>query len=429
MDARVLIGAALAAGAALALGGCEKQSKLYCDKHPTDLENCGYLDAGIDARPSCIADPDCANVTGAPYCQPDIQYCVECYLPEHCAMNAVEKFCDPDTFRCSSCVTHDNCMSNACLPDGTCGDDSTVAYVDPAAPATLTTCTLADPCSTIAAALLTKRPFIKLQGNMVEAVPALTGTSVTIIAEPGTTLTRADSGVVLSIETGSEIAIYDLAITGNEEKGITVDKSTLRLVRSSITGCNKKDRRAIEAKGSTIIVSRSAVFANAGGGILTDATTTYNITNSFIYRNGADDAMVGGVSLGATSSGLNRFEMNTVIDNRASTTANAGGLHCAAALRAPNNLIVRNYAGNLTGVLNSNKTSIGGCNLDESLIATDVTNLAFVMSEGTGPWDYHIGPGSMAIDRGVASDVAVDFDGDARPFSGTFDFGADEYAP
>ncbi len=427
MDARVLIGSVLAAVAALA--GCEKQSKLYCEKHPTDLENCGYLDAGIDARPTCTADPDCVEAAGTPYCQPDIQFCVECYLPEHCAMNADKKFCDPDTFHCSSCVTHGNCASNACLPDGTCGDDSTVAYVDPAAPAMNTTCTFAEKCSTIAAALLTKRPVIKLQGNIVETPPAITGTSVTFIAEPGTTLTRAAAGVVLTIDSGSEVAIYDLAITGNEEKGIAVDNSTLRLVRSSITGCNKKDRRAIEAKGSTIIVSRSAVFANVGGGILTDATTTYNITNSFLYRNGADDAQVGGASLGATSSGLNRFEMNTVVDNRASTTANAGGLHCAAALRAPNNLIVRNYAGGLPGVLNSNKNTIGGCALDESLIATDVTNLAFVMSEGTGPWDYHIGPGSMVIDRGVASDIAVDFDGDARPFSGTFDFGADEYAP
>lgn len=428
MDARVLIALALAAELA-ALGGCEKQSKLYCEKHPTDLENCGYLDAGIDARPTCMADPDCAEAAGTPYCQPDIQFCVECYLPEHCAMNADKKFCDPDTFRCSSCVTHDNCMSNACLPDGTCGDDSTVAYVDPTAPETNTTCTLAAKCSTIAAALLTKRPVIKLQGNLVEAVPAITGTNVTIIAEPGTTLTRANTGIVLSIEAGSEVAIYDLAITGNAETGILVDKSTLRLVRSTVTGCDQKDKRAIETKSATLIVSRSTVAANAGGGILTDATTTYNITNSFLYRNGADDTQVGGASLGATTSGLNRFEMNTVVDNRASTTANAGGLHCAAALPAPNNLIVRNYAGGLPGVLNSNKTGIGGCNLDESLIATEVTNLAFVMPEGTGPWDYHIGPGSMAIDRGVTSDIAVDFDGDVRPFSGAFDFGADEYAP
>lgn len=423
MGARVLI-------VLVALAACEKQSKLYCEKHANDVENCGYLDAGIDARPTCTSDPDCASSPDGPHCEPDTHYCVECYLPEHCAANPDMRFCDLDTFSCRSCVEHADCASNACLPDGTCGDDSTVAYVDPAAPGTNTTCTLADKCSTIAVALLTKRPYIKLQGAIVENVPALVATTVTFLAEPGTTLSRATSGVVFDISMGSEVAIYDLAMTGNDEKGVAVDKSTLRLVSSSITGCNHKDRRAIEAKsGAALIVTRSTIVGNVGGGIFTDATSTFNITNSFLVRNGADDSAVGGASLGATSSGLNRFEMNTIADNRVSTTANAGGLHCASGLRAPNNLIVRNYSNGLTGVLNANKPTIGGCNLDDSVLATDVTDFTFVMPEGTGPWDYHIGPGSMAIDRGVTSDIAVDVDGDARPFNGKFDVGADEYSP
>lgn len=415
---------------ALAAIGCEKESKLYCGKHPTDVENCGYLDAGIDARPMCASDPDCTASPVGPYCEPDTHYCVECYLPEHCAANPDEKFCDLDTFSCRSCVEHADCASNVCLPDGTCGDDSTVAYVDPAAPSTNTTCTLAEKCSTIAAALLTKRPYVKMQGAINEAVPAIAGTVVTFLADPGTSLVRPAGGVVFDISTGSDVAIYDLAITGNNDKGVVVDKSTLRLVRTTITGCNKKDNRAVEAKtSSTLIVSRSTIVANVGGGIITDATSTYNITNSFLVRNGADDSAVGGASLGATSSGLNRFEMNTLADNRVSATANAGGLHCASSLRAPNNLIVRNYSNGLTGVINANKSGIGGCNLDDSVIATDPASFAFVMPEGTGPWDYHIGPGSMAIDRGVTTDIAVDVDGDARPFNGKFDVGADEYSP
>ncbi|HEU4614336.1 MAG TPA: choice-of-anchor Q domain-containing protein [Kofleriaceae bacterium] len=427
MGARILI-----VLVALAATGCEKESKLYCGKHPTDVENCGYLDAGIDARPMCASDPDCDSSPVGPYCEPDTHYCVECYLPEHCAANPDKKFCDLDTFSCRSCVEHADCASNACLPDGTCGNDSTVAYVDPAAPATNTTCTLAEKCSTVAAALLTKRPYVKMQGAISEAVPALAGTVVTFLADPGTTLARPTSGVVFDINNGSDVAIYDLAITGNGDKGVLVDKSTARLVRTSITGCNKKDNRAIEAKmSSTLIVSRATVVANVGGGIFTDATSTYNITNSFLVRNGADDSAVGGASLGATSSGLNRFEMNTIIDNRVSATANAGGLYCATSLPAPNNLIVRNYANGLLGVINANKPGIGGCNLDDSVIGSesDLASFAFVMPDGSGPWDYHIGPGSMAIDRGVTSDIALDVDGDARPFNGKFDVGADEYSP
>ena len=426
MDARVLI--VIAAVAA----GCEKQSKLYCERHPTDLENCGYLDAGIDARPTCNADPDCAASPGAPFCEQNTHYCVECYLPEHCANRGDEMFCDLDTFRCTSCVAHADCASNACLPNGTCGDDASVAYVDPAAPAANTTCTLAEKCSTIGAALVTKRPYIKLQGAIVEAVPPIDTVSVTFLAEPGTTLTRANGGVVLDIGMGSDIAIYDLAITGNDEKGILVEKSTLRLVSSSVTGCNHKDRRAIEAKmGSTLIMSRSTIFSNAGGGVLTDGTTTYNLTNNFIYRNGATDSMVGGLSLGAASAGLNRVEMNTIVDNQATLTADAGGLYCASTLRAPNNLIARNRTGTTTPTtnLNANKPVTGGCNLTDSQVANDVVDFAFVMSEGSGPWDYHVGAGSMAIDRGVASDLAVDVDGDARPYNGKVDVGADEYTP
>lgn len=427
MDARILIATLAFAGTLGA--GCEKQSKLYCGKHPTDLENCGFLDAGIDARPTCTTDPDCAGSPAAPFCEPNTHYCVECYLPEHCAMAGTEQYCDLDRFSCTSCVAHANCASKACLPSGECGEEAAIAYVDPAAPAGNTECTLQDKCSTIAAALVTKRPFIKLQGDIVEAVPAINTTAVTLLAEPGTTLTRPNGGVVLAIAMGSEVAIYDLAITGNDDKGITVDKSTLRLVRSSITGCNHKDRRAIEAKGSTLIVSRSSIHGNTGGGITTDSATTFNITNTFIVRNGADDATVGGASLGAASSGLNRFEMNTVVDNRVTATANAGGLHCAASLPAPNNVVARNYAGGLTGLANSNRPGIGGCSLDKSIVATDITPYRFVMPEGTGPWDYHLQPGSSLIDSGFPSDLTTDIDGDARPYSAMVDLGADEYAP
>jgi hypothetical protein len=377
-----------------------------------------------------MADPDCAASPGAPFCETTSQFCVECYLPEHCAGNTVKTFCDLDSFRCTSCVAHADCASGACLPSGECGDDTTVAYVDPTAAMTNTTCTFAQKCATLALALATKRPYIKLQGAIVEAVAKLDAVSVTFIAEPGTTLTRATGGVVFHFANGSEVSIYDLAITGNDEKGIVVEKSTLRLTTSSVTGCNHKDRRAIEAKmGSTLIVSRSSIFSNIGGGVLTDAATTFNITNSFIYRNGANDSMVGGASFGATSSGLNRFEMNTVVDNRATTTADAGGLYCASTLRAPNNLIARNYTGGLTTNLNANKPVTGGCNLGESQLANDVADFAFAMPDGAGPWSYHVGPGSMAIDRGVATDLTVDFDGNARPYNAKVDVGADEYTP
>ena len=43
--------------------------------------------------------------------------------------------------------------------------------------------------------------------------------------------------------------------------------------------------------------------------------------------------------------------------------------------------------------------------------------------------DYHLRPGSAAIDVGVYSGVTTDIDGDNRPYGDAVDIGADEYVP
>jgi hypothetical protein len=40
--------------------------------------------------------------------------------------------------------------------------------------------------------------------------------------------------------------------------------------------------------------------------------------------------------------------------------------------------------------------------------------------------DYHLGPGSAAIDAGTNAGVTTDFDGEARPQGSGFDIGFDE---
>jgi len=42
--------------------------------------------------------------------------------------------------------------------------------------------------------------------------------------------------------------------------------------------------------------------------------------------------------------------------------------------------------------------------------------------------DYHIGPGSAAIDRGVDAGIIVDIDGESRPVDTGYDIGADEFS-
>jgi len=417
MGARILI-------LILALAACEKTSKLYCEKHPRDLDNCGYLDAGIDARPACTSDMDCASSPAAPYCEPNIHACVECYQSGHCVLNPVEKFCELSTFLCTSCVRNTDCTSDVCLPNGECGDDGNVAYVDPGMGADNADCKMATPCKTVDAALTTKKPYIKLNGMIDEAV-LIDAQAVTLIGDPGTTLSRSSNGVVLAVSGGSDVAIYGLTVIGAAEKGIFVDaNSTLRLTRVAVTGCNAKDKRGIEIKDSTLIMTRSAVFENLGGGVIVDGMSIYQITNSMISRNGKADTAVGGLVLAPTSSTFNRFELNTVADNTAKLGV-AGGVQCSSNIAAPNNLVVRNT----TDILTLDTTQAGGsCNFGQSIAKGDATDYMFVNSE-TAPYDYHIGPGSLAIDRGVPSDIDIDYDGQPRPFNNTLDIGADEYTP
>ena len=419
MGARVLI-------LIVALAACKRQSEKWCEMHSGDLEHCGFL---LDARPVCTSEADCASSPNAPYCEVAAGICVECIMSEHCAANEIEKYCDLETYRCTSCVTDANCASGLCLPNGVCGDDSNIAYVDPDLGVDNPTCGALLKCKTIKAALATKKPNIKLQGAIKEAVVVDMQRTVTFVAEPGTTLTRPMMGVIMDITGGSDVSIYDLTIIGFGEKGIVADmSSTLHLTRVTVTGCNTHDKRAVEVKHATLFMSRSTIASNIGGGILADANATYVITNSFIYRNGLGDSAVGGASLAPTSAAFNRFEMNTVVDNVAKTVA--GGVECASTVAAPNNIVARN----LTGAANTLATQTAGpCNFSQSLLATDLEQLLFVMPDGTGPWDYHLTAGSIAIDRGVMSNVNVDYDGDMRPQSTTgvprFDVGADEYKP
>jgi hypothetical protein len=418
MVARVLIIALVAAA------GCKKQSELYCDMHPGDRENCGYLDAGIDARPTCMTNEDCvATSPNAPWCEPTARVCVECYDATHCAANAIDKLCDLQTFSCASCVVHSDCASEACLPEGGgCGDELNVAYVDPTAGVDNKFCTLLLKCKTVKAALATGKLFIKLQGTIDEAI-VVDARAVTFLGAPGTVIKRSMNGVIVVVTKGSDAAFYDVRIEGAGEKGIFIDmKSTLRLTRVEITGCNAHDRRAIEVKDARFLMTRSSIHENLGGGIIVDATSVYQITNSFIVRNGAADSQVGGAVLASTGSAIHKFELNTVADNVARDGV-AGGVQCAASIAAPNNLVVRNTTGTTTDAMTQAR---GTCIFTQSKLDPDATSYLFINADAPA-YDYHLGATSAAIDQGVMSSETIDFDGEPRPNNMRFDFGADEF--
>src|SRR5262249_19280250 len=132
---------ALVAGVAISLvGGCSCSRILddglnpkYCDAHPAD-EDCRQ--AFPDAYTGCMSNAQCSMPTAV--CAIEQMKCVQCTGTDHDACTGNTPACGSNNV-CRACVSHAECPSSACLPNGACGNDTNVAYVDPVG--TGTTCT------------------------------------------------------------------------------------------------------------------------------------------------------------------------------------------------------------------------------------------------------------------------------------------------
>lgn len=389
-----------------ALAACTRTSEKYCGLHPEDLANCPPSDA---ARQTCSADPECPAMV--PHCKLEgaTGECVECFDDAQC-IGVGKLACDPDTLSCRSCVEHADCASLACTPEGACADDA--IYVA-AGGSDGGTCVIGAPCRTIKYALgqvSATRYYLKLSGQLVESV-TIDGKRVVILADPGTTL--AGNPALRIVKGTVSIDGLELSCTDNMGAVRSEMESTTQLRDVLVHDCGGMEP-AIESKGGYLAVTRGRIVDNAGGGIATDAGTVFSITNSIIARNGSASAKKGGVTLGAATQGLNnRFEHNTVVENRVKPgAAVAGGVTCALtnALPAPNNIV----AGNTPG-------STIGCDFTGSKTADDLATWLFTP-------DYHLMAGSPAIDK-VDSTIDDDVDGQFRPQGVRGDYGADEYKP
>jgi hypothetical protein len=421
---------------ALALAGlCTACNPRYCEGNPGN--NClNEWDAATDGVSRCTSNDQCAAPT--PVCDvAGTQTCVECTPDQADACTGTTPVCGGD-HTCGPCTEHAQCAaSNACLPDGSCADAGQVAYVDPAGTDN-NACTKDMPCTKVAKALATNRPYVKFHGTTNEAVTVNGGRSVTFLADEGAALTRSSgSGAIVTVsDDGTELMVYDLAIQNapNTASGIGVVIPTasgapsVALVRVKVSN---NPGGGISSSGGTLTVSQSTISGNQGGGIsVTGAGAMFLITNNFIYRNGNNStAGFGGVDIGVTSPGASRLEFNTIVDNQATSgPLNAGGVRCSAtSFAAPNNIIARNLVGAST--MDSNAQTLGACTYPTSTVASSVSGLAFARPDAM-PYDYHLMSGSSAIDQATTgSTVDKDFDGDARPKGAQKDIGADEYAP
>jgi hypothetical protein len=378
----------------------------------------------------CTSDQECAplvcDLTGP-------KSCVQCTSVSAAACVGTTPVCGMDE-ACRACVAHAECASNACLPDGSCGTDATVAYVDPTGPGP--DCTRLAPCKKVSDALKTGRPFVKFTGSTDEPVTVNAGRVVTFLADPGATLTRASGGAILTVQDDeTSLSVYDLSISNapNTTSGIGcvipagAGSPSLSLTRATLSN---NPGGAISVSGGTLKVSQSKITNNTPGGGISVMSGVFVIVGNLFYGNGATGSFVGGISLGATVNAADRLDFNTFALNTA-RDGFGSGIHCLVdTFTARDNIVSDNLNPTATAQVS------GTCLHTHSLVhpglpPAGTTNLGedpkFV-NEGAG--DLHLQATSPA--RGKA-DPAADLSGIAsRDIDGAArlapaDLGAYEY--
>lgn len=420
----LLLAACLLGVAALAApSGCSlyKDNSLYCEERPGSYCEC-RLDADCTTAGKLVCELEATNT------------CVECTTANASACTGTKPVCGTN-YACRGCNTHADCpASAACLPDGSCAAEPMVAYVAPMPMGTDNdTCSKATPCTRVAKALATMRPYIKFAGTTSESITVAGGRQVTFLAEPGARLRSGTNNVpnVTVRDTGTSLTIYDLTIADapNDANGFGVlvpsgsGTPKVALVRATVTN---NPARGISISGGSLSLLRSVVSSNTGGGVSVVDGTTFEIINNFFFANGGINATVGGLSVATVQNAANRVEFNSFYGNQAQG-GTGPGIQCTAGdFTARNNILSGNgggtqYAGSC---LHTHSIFTPG-----ELPAGAGNSAAAPMFLSTSTGNLHISATSPA--RGMADPAtvlsgptAVDIDGEPR--STPADIGADE---
>lgn len=253
--------------------------------------------------------------------------------------------------------------------------------------------------------------------------------------------------------------------------GLYLESSHARLVGNAV-----QDNGSVSSGGGLYLSNSTGIFTNnlvtgnyihggrywpdgGGSGLRLDGSSA-RLTNNIIQSNQSQNAACGAICLSSS----NIILTNTIIADNLSGVAKGAGLslgYSSATIR--HTTIARNTGGDGSGIHVANGSTVALTNtilvsqttgitvsagntaiLEATLwgvdlwangtdwggdgaILTGTTNVwgnpAFVDPE-TG--DYHIGPGSAAVNTGIDAGVDEDMDGEPRPAGAGYDLGADE---
>jgi hypothetical protein len=449
-----------------------KQNPRACCTDAADCMNVGLpvgtvCDEGLLCRGNrCVEDPCSSSAdcdVSAPYCvETDEGRCSEaCTMDSECpgfGQTAQQDFCveggcvecragmndcpanAPICSTVGACVTcelHTDCASGVCA-GGACANESQIAYVATNGSAS-SDCSRTSPCNGVARALavMPSKQYVLIDVGTYTSTTAIELAGVRTLIGRGTTsrpvLTRSTDGPILATVSNAEVKLEHLEIFGargavepNVGSGIrcSFGASKFELVDTAVrmnqgdgyrsVSCSLVARRSLfEGNGEhgvSLIDSNgdfeSCTVVSNGLGMQLD-NGVFHVVNTFVVRNPGY-----GISMYSVGNG-NTVQFSTIADN-----GGLGGFECnlqGGTGTFSNNIFVRNTPEQTTGP----------CAFPSSISDTNAAPLKFVRPD-SAPYDYHLLPGSSAVDLGSSSSVLTDFDGQTRPFGAGPDIGADE---
>ena len=442
---------------ATAAGACKTDNPNFCGDGDTRPE-CTGIDAGIDGRTGCMANPALC-MAGVETCAAD-DTCVDCvdgndHQSADCT-EAASPVCATNR-DCRACAADSECDSAFC-DHGLCAPAAQVLFVkftggddggsnhcaDRAMPCKTLTHALAEVPPTGTDPSISRR-YIKLMAAETYAEPGLVtidGKTVVIVGTVTSTdrsvIDRTNGGANMEIKGGADVRLEALAVANTTSSGANgiFCREGAKLLADNIEVANNT---GIGLVGDTcnLTLQNSVVARSAGGGVSLTGNVRVVVVNNVIVDNGSSAAGgsdFGALLISASVMSTSVIQSNTAVSNHA-VTGQPDGIDCRpAGLTTRNNIV--------TGDATKARVS-GGCMHANVLYAPDdpgarlggnngnmlIPNEADLQFVNPATKDYHLKPASFAKGKGsttgLAPEAAKDIDGQPRP-QGAADVGADE---
>lgn len=302
-------------------------------------ENAGMNGCPGDANGggSCRMDLDCKEPLRFPVCDTAVSQCFVC-SPMNQGLCRGQSMPHCEDHACVGCFDDTDCDGGAgvCLTSGACAAPPLLyARSDGSGTAP---CTASAPCSLEAALNLAKTApsTIKLvDTGMFKAELGAnfvvdTTRPVVIDARGATLIPRMSDKPIITIMPGTVATILGGTIanaTGPNGDGIRCGGGTLT-VRGTVIKDN--DGIGLSSAMCTLEVGRARIGPGNKAGGLKVSMGTFVVVGNYVMGNGNDASDNPGVAIDTTVSSTNRFEFNTVAENRVGKAIVTGGVDCKA---------------------------------------------------------------------------------------------------